>query len=47
MFVVFRDGEGEFFNLIKYFVEEVVIGVDEIDFYCIWFKVVVICNFCE
>lgn len=35
-----RDGEGEFFNPTKYFVEEVVTGVDETDLHRTWLKVV-------
>ncbi|KAH0905618.1 hypothetical protein HID58_037445 [Brassica napus] len=38
--VALRDGEGEFFNPTKYFVEEVVTGVDETDLHRTWLKVV-------
>ncbi|CAA7054082.1 unnamed protein product [Microthlaspi erraticum] len=35
-----RDGEGQYFNPTKYFVEEVVTGVDETDLHRTWIKVV-------
>lgn len=38
--VALRDGEGDFFNPTKYFVEEVVSGVDETDLHRTWLKVV-------